>query len=176
MRKVIVSPYDEGWDRLFTEEATELKRILSKEIVSIHHFGSTSIKGVESKPIIDILAVVREIALVDQYNSELELFGYTGKGENGITGRRYFQKGGDDRTHHLHIYQIGNLEIERHLAFRDYLRSHPVIMKEYGELKKELSQQFPYDIESYIAGKEELVLKIQDQALEWSRHKKTRQN
>lgn len=171
MRKVIVSPYDEQWNFLFTEEANELKRILSKEIVSIHHFGSTSIKGLESKPIIDILAVVRDITLVDQYNGELELFGYEGKGENGISGRRYFQKGGDDRTHHLHIYQIGSLEIERHLAFRDYLRSHSVAMKEYGELKRELSQQFPYDIESYISGKEELALKIQEQALEWYRKK-----
>lgn len=172
MRKVIVSPYNEQWNFLFNEEANELTRILNKEIVSIHHFGSTSIKGLAAKPIIDILAVVREISLIDQYNSELELFGYKGKGEKGIPGRRYFQKGGDDRTHHLHIYQIGSLEIERHLAFRNYLRSHPTAMQEYGELKRELSQQFPYDIESYIAGKEARVLKIQEQALNWSRQKK----
>lgn len=54
MRKVIVLPYDEQWASLFAEEADELKGILGEEIVSIHHFGSTSIPELEAKPIIDI--------------------------------------------------------------------------------------------------------------------------
>lgn len=171
MRKVRVFPYDEQWASLFTKEAEELKGIMGDEILSIHHFGSTSIAGLEAKPIIDILAVVKEITLVDNYKVELQLLGYEGKGENGIPGRRYFQKGGDDRTHHLHVYQIGSLEIERHLAFRDYLRSHSDARRDYGELKRRLSLQFPYDIESYIKGKEEMALKIQEEALSWN-HKK----
>ncbi|MDN7245646.1 GrpB family protein [Planococcus shenhongbingii] len=169
MRKVVVSPYDEQWVLLFTKEADELKMILGEERVSIHHFGSTSIPGLEAKPIIDILAVAKDITLVDGYNPALKAFGYEGKGENGIPGRRYFQKGGNDRTHHLHIYQIDSPEIERHLAFRDYLRTHSDVMKEYGGLKRRLSRQFPYDIESYIRGKEELALKIQEEALAWYR-------
>lgn len=149
MRKVIVLPYDEQWASLFAEEADELKGILGEEIVSIHHFGSTSIPGLEAKPIIDILAVVKDITLIENYTDELQVLGYDGKGENGIPGRRYFQKGGDDRTHHLHVYQIGSPEIRRHLTFRDYLRAHADVKKEYGELKRRLSQKFPYDIESY---------------------------
>ncbi|WP_346429164.1 GrpB family protein [Planococcus halocryophilus] len=58
------------------------------------------------------------------------------------------------------MYQFGSLEIERHLAFRDYLRTHSVARKEYGELKSRLSQKFPYDIESYIQEKEQLALKF----------------
>lgn len=155
------------WLSLFAEEADELKGILGEEIVSIHHFGSTSIPELEAKPIIDILAVVKDITLIENYNEKLQVLGYEGKGENGIPGRRYFQKGGDDRTHHLHVYRIGSPEIERHLTFRDYLRTHSIVRKEYGELKRRLSQKFPYDIESYIKGKEELALKIQEEALAW---------
>ncbi|MDJ0333350.1 GrpB family protein [Planococcus sp. S3-L1] len=173
MREVRVLPYDEQWVSLFVKEATKLKGMLGEEIVSIHHFGSTSIPGLQAKPVIDILAIVKEITLVDTYTNQLEGLGYEGKGENGIPGRRYFQKGGDERTHHLHIYQIGSLEIERHLAFRDYLRTHSVARKEYGKLKSRLSQKFPYDIESYIQGKEQLALKIQKEALEWHSKKPT---
>lgn len=85
--------------------------------------------------------------------------GYEPKGENGIPGRRYFQKGGDNRTHHIHIYELENPKIERHLAFRDNLREHPDDVKKYGNLKEELSQRFPNDIKSYINGKEQLVFR-----------------
>lgn len=57
----------------------------------------------------------------------------------------------------LHIYEMGNPEIERHLAFRDYLRVHPDYAKKYGDLKEKLSQRFPYEIGSYIKGKEQLA-------------------
>lgn len=167
MRKVNVLPYDGQWPLLFANEADELKRILGKELLDIHHFGSTSVPGLAAKSIIDMLAVVKEIGLLDNFNGEFHKIGYEGKGENGIPGRRYFQKGGDDRTHHLHIYQVGSPEIERHLVFRDYLRAHPAVAKEYGELKIRLSEQFPSDIDSYINGKEELASEIQAQALEW---------
>lgn len=171
MRKVDVLPYDGQWVLLFNKEANELERILAKEIDSIHHFGSTSVPGLAAKPVIDILAIVKEIEAIDGYNAELQAIGYTGKGENGIPGRRYFQKGGDERTHHLHIYQIGSPEIERHLVFRDFLRAHPATAKQYGELKRDLSRQFPYDIDSYIMGKEQLATQIQAQALEWHRNR-----
>ena len=81
------------------------------------------------------------------------------------------KKGGDNRTHHIHIYQLGNSEIDRHLAFRDYLRAHPDAAKKYGDLKEDLSQRFPYDIESYIKGKEQLVLEIDRKAMVWYQSK-----
>ncbi|MFB7640884.1 GrpB family protein [Peribacillus butanolivorans] len=95
--------------------------------------------------------------------------GYRPKGENGIVGRRYFQKGENNRTHHVHIYEFGNPQVERHIAFRDYLRMHSYDTKKYGDLKEALAQCFHYDIESYIKGKERLVLEINQKALEWYR-------
>lgn len=170
MRRVNVSPYSEEWPVLFAEESGQIKRILGEELVEIHHFGSTSVPCLAAKSIIDMLGVVKDIELVDRFNAELQIFGYEGKGENGIPGRRYFQKGGDERTHHLHIYQIGSPEIGRHLVFRDFLRAHPDAAEEYGELKLRLAKQFPYDIDSYINGKEGLATDIQGQAIAWQRN------
>ncbi len=167
MRKVEVTPYNKDWPLMYEEEANKLRRIFDSAIIEIHHIGSTSVDGLMAKPVIDIMPVVRNIDRIDDFNTAMIDIGYEPKGENGLPGRRYFQKGGDERTHHIHFYEIGNSEIERHLAFRNYLRSHPDAVKEYGNLKKELSQRFPNDIEAYISGKEQLVSEIEKRAMDW---------
>lgn len=156
---------------MFEEEAEKLKLIFGEELVAIHHIGSTAVPGLKAKPIIDILPVVKDISLVDNYNQAMWDIGYDSKGENGILGRRYFRKGGDNRTHHIHIYQDGSHEITRHLAFRDYLQNHPDVMRSYGDLKEKMAQQFPYDIESYINGKNPLAKEIELKALDWYKHR-----
>jgi GrpB-like predicted nucleotidyltransferase (UPF0157 family) len=169
MRRVEVTTYNKNWVLLFEEEAQKLNEIFGHEIIDIHHIGSTSVNGMKAKPIIDILPVVKDVKKIDEFNNAMISIGYEPKGENGIPERRYFQKGGDNRTHHVHIFEFGNSEIERHLAFRDYLRTHPEDAKKYGNVKEELSKQFPNDIDSYIVGKEKIVLEIERKALEWSR-------
>lgn len=165
MRIVEVKPYDEQWVSIFEEESYKLHEVFGSEIIEVHHIGSTSVNGLRAKPIIDIMPVVRDINRIDEFNTAMVAIGYEPKGENGIAERRYFQKGGDNRTHHVHIYEWGNTEIERHLAFRNYLRAHPDVASKYGNLKEKLSQRFPYDIESYIKGKEQLVLEIDRKAI-----------
>lgn len=169
MRKVEVLPYDPLWVSKFEEEAKTLQLILGSEIIEIHHIGSTSVPGLSAKPIIDMMPVVKDISIVDEYREKLLNRGYEPKGENGIDGRRYFTKGGINRTHHIHIYAIGNPQIQRHLAFRDYLSTHSEVAKSYGDLKLELATAFPYDISSYIKGKEKLGLEIDRQATEWAK-------
>lgn len=167
LRKVEVFSYDEKWNQMFKEEAAKLQTIFGNELVDIHHIGSTSVPCLKAKPIIDIMPVVRDINKVDKYNIFMQEIGYEPKGENGIPKRRYFQKGGENRTHHVHIYQTGSYEIKRHLAFRDYLVLHTDEMKKYADLKEELAKQFPYDIESYIDGKNYFVKDIERKSLNW---------
>lgn len=169
MRKVVVLPYSDEWTLKFQEAAKELQVVFGSELIAIHHIGSTSVIGLSAKPIIDVMPVVKEIAKIDSFNDAMQELGYEAKGENGIAGRRYFQKGGDDRTHHVHVYEEGSPEIGRHLAFRDYLRAHPDMAKKYGELKEELAKRYPSDIAAYIGGKERLALEIEREALEWVR-------
>ncbi|SEQ90732.1 GrpB domain, predicted nucleotidyltransferase, UPF0157 family [Virgibacillus subterraneus] len=167
MRKVEVTPHNDQWPLMFKEEAEKLRAILGQEVLEIHHIGSTSIQGLEAKPVIDIMPVVKNIIEVDSYNRSMEGIGYEAKGEYGIVGRRYFQKGGDNRTHHIHVFESGSPHIDRHLAFRDYLRAHQDVAKEYGTLKRNLMDQHPYDMESYINGKAEFVMKTERSALAW---------
>ncbi len=169
MRKVEVTAYNAIWPSLFEIESQQLQAIFKGEIVQIHHIGSTAVPGLSAKPIIDIMPVVKAIDRIDCFHSEMINIGYEPKGENGLPGRRYFQKGGDKRTHHIHVYEEGNPDIERHLAFRDYLRKHPEAADKYSSLKIELAKKNPFDIEAYIKGKSELVQEIEKKAINWYR-------
>ncbi|MCT2536030.1 GrpB family protein [Aquibacillus koreensis] len=167
MRRVEVCSYKDQWVVEFNEEAEKLECIFGSELIAIYHIGSTSVPGLVAKPVIDMMPVVKDISEVDQYNEAMQEIGYVAKGENGLSGRRYFQKGGDNRSHHVHMYQQGSDEIIRHIAFRDYVREHPDEAKEYGKLKERLAEQFPYDMESYLDGKDLFVKNLEQKALEW---------
>lgn len=169
MRKVEVIEYSKDWALLFEQESKTLNEIFKEELLEIHHIGSTSVEGLSAKPIIDMMPVVRDIEKIDLFNQQMIQQGYTPKGENGLPGRRYFQKGENNRTHHIHIYEQGNPEIERHLVFRDYLKVHPVDLNRYGELKSKLAKLFPFDIESYINGKDKIVQEIEENAQRWKK-------
>lgn len=166
--KVIVVDYNVDWAQKYIKEEQAVKNIVQDELVNIFHIGSTSVPKLKAKPIIDILLVVKEINRLDQYAAAFENLGYEVMGEFGIVGRRYFRKGGDNRTHQIHVFQYDAIyEIERHLTFRDYLRAHPEICAEYGELKSELAAAHPEDIDSYGDGKEDFIRKVEREALQW---------
>lgn len=171
MRNVIVTPYNQNWPAMFKTEAELLRGIFGPELLDIHHIGSTSVEGLAAKPVIDLLPVCPNIEAIDAFNEAMTAAGYEPKGENGLPGRRFFQKGGDERTHHVHLYEAGHPDIERHLAFRDYVRAHPSASKEYGALKTELANRFPTNMEAYIEGKNEKVLEIERKALDWYRRR-----
>jgi len=103
MRKIEVVPYDPMWTKAFEQEAEALKKALGENCVEVHHIGSTSVSGLSAKPVIDMIPVVRDITKVDEANEAMKALGYDPQGEYGIPFRRYFQKGGNNRTHHAHV-------------------------------------------------------------------------
>ncbi len=121
MRKLEICEYDCIWKEIFDNEKEMLREILFEDLLQIYHIGSTAVSTLYAKPIIDILIVVKDIKRIDKYNEKMSEIGYLAKGENGIINRRYFEKGGDQRTHHVHIYEKDDSNIIRHIAFRDYL-------------------------------------------------------
>ncbi|QKY68370.1 GrpB family protein [Lentibacillus sp. CBA3610] len=171
MRKVDVVPYDALWPLLFDIEAGKLQEIFGGRVLEIHHIGSTSVEGMHAKPVIDIMPVVRDIGMIDRLNVSMERIGYEAKREHGIPGRRFFQKGGDDRTHHVHVFEAGSVHIERHLAFRDYLRNHPDEASSYSRLKLGLAARFPAYMDAYIERKNQFVEETERKALAWHRGK-----
>ncbi|OUO29764.1 hypothetical protein B5F86_05575 [Lachnoclostridium sp. An298] len=167
-RKIEVVDYRPEWDTMFKVESKKIKKILGKNCVGVYHIGSTSVKGLPAKPIIDIMPVVKDISLVDAHNGEFEALGYECRGEFGIPGRRFFAKGGDNRTHHIHIFEQSNqTDIQRHIAVRDYLNAHSDTAAEYAALKKKLAAEFPFDNDGYCDGKEEYMKSLEEKALHW---------
>jgi len=118
---------------MYKEESEKIKNILDDIIIDIHHIGSTAIPRIKAKPVIDILVEVKDIEAVDQYNHKMEELGYEMMGEYGIPKRRFFRKGKNNRTHHIHIFQTGNEEIKRHINFKEYLIAHPDRRQEYSK-------------------------------------------
>jgi len=167
VRKVEVQEFKEIWRELFLLEARKIEQVFRDNMIEIHHIGSTAVEGLKAKPVIDLLPVVNDLTLVDHYNEQMETLGYEAMGENGLPGRRFFRKGGDQRSHHVHLYEKGHPDIDRHLAFRDYLSAHNEDRMRYGEKKAELAKRFPYEMEAYIEGKNPIVEEIEAKALDW---------
>jgi GrpB-like predicted nucleotidyltransferase (UPF0157 family) len=170
-RKVEVVPHNPEWRFLFETEAYLIAIALAKNVIAIHHIGSTSIETIYAKPIIDILVEVKSIVQVDKHNSAMESLGYECMGEFGIEDRRLFLKDNSagTRTHHVHVFETASAQIVRHLAFRDYLNAHHEEAQAYSELKRLLADKYPLDIEKYMDGKNRFIQEIDRQAAEWRR-------
>ena len=163
---ITVLNYSPEWPLKYEEEKEKIVEILKDNCIVVYHIGSTSVPGLAAKPIIDIMAVVRSLEKADAVAGAFSQIGYEYLGEFGIAGRRYLRKGGEERTHQIHIFQGEDWNnIGRHLAFRDYMRTHKKEREEYAELKKKLAQSFPYDIDGYCDGKENFMRKTEKKAL-----------
>jgi GrpB-like predicted nucleotidyltransferase (UPF0157 family) len=168
-RKVEVVPHNREWHSLFETESQQIAITLAENVIAIHHIGSTSIETIYAKPIIDILVVVSSIAKVDEQNSLMQLLGYQCMGEFGIKDRRFFLKDNPVgiRTHHVHVFEVGSAQINRHLTFRDYLNVHSEEAQAYSTLKQSLAEKYPHDIDRYIDGKSGFIQEVDRKAAEW---------
>ncbi|MBX9976049.1 GrpB family protein [Cytobacillus firmus] len=164
--KIRLTEFSDNWALMFQKEAEFLKTIFEDEIIKCEHFGSTSVRGMKAKPVIDMMCIVKDIEKIDKSNEKMKKLGYEAAGEWGITGRRLFRKGGENRSHHLHFYQFDNPQIERHLVFRDYLRTHPSEAARYTIFKEELAKRFDNTSE-YSQAKKAFVKEMEQKALVW---------
>ncbi|MFL6211985.1 MAG: GrpB family protein [Pyrinomonadaceae bacterium] len=169
MRKVEVVPHNPQWRDAFEAEAKHVAAALGENVVAIHHIGSTAIPNIYAKPVIDLLVEVRDITEVDGQSSAMESLGYEVMGEYGIPGRRYFRKDNQEgiRTHHIHAFEAGSAEVERHLAFRDYMIAHPGDAQRYSELKRRLAEEHPQSIDGYMDGKDGFIKEMDRRATQW---------
>ena len=103
---VTVSDYSPEWPLEYEREAAALARVFGGNLAAIHHIGSTAVPGLAAKPIIDIMPVVYSLEAVDALSAGFEALGYEYLGEFGIPGRRYMRRGGDERTHQVHVFSV----------------------------------------------------------------------
>ena len=169
MREVLVVPYDPQWPAKFERAAREVRAALGESVLVINHIGSTSIPGIHAKPIIDMLAVASDLSRIESRSEAMRAIGYEPMGEFGIPGRRYFRRdnAAGVRTEQVHTFADQSPHILRHLAFRDFLRTHPDIAQEYSQLKQRLAAAHRFDIDAYMDGKDPFIRQTQETALEW---------
>jgi len=162
MRNIIVVPYDESWDAEFSKIKNELLPALEDLIISIEHVGSTSVKGLYAKPIIDMNIVIDSGNILPDIIQRLAKINYTHVGDLGISGREAFSYVDKPHLmeHHLYVCPKDSLEHKRQVTFRDYLRLHPDDCERYSKIKIEMAEKFPHDINSYINGKQPVILEI----------------
>ncbi|GIQ69549.1 GrpB family protein [Xylanibacillus composti] len=161
---VRIVPYSSDWSLEFDKEKKLLMEIMAPHIAVMEHIGSTSIPQQEAKPIIDIFAAVHPFLVYTVYAELLDHSGYRYV-ETGMIGRHLFAKElAGTRTHHLHILPLEGLYERNELLFRDYLRAHPDLVKQYGELKRMLAEQHGSDPESYTRAKTSFIQRVVDWA------------
>lgn len=154
-KHVVVEKYNEAWAEAFEAIRAELDEALGNLALRIEHVGSTSVKGLSAKPIIDVDIVIKDSSVFDSVKAALEGIGYRHEGDLGIPGREAFKYDNKEHLmkHHLYVCAEDADQLNRHIKFRDYLRSHPEAVLEYSCVKEEGARLYPYDIDSYIEHK-----------------------
>jgi GrpB-like predicted nucleotidyltransferase (UPF0157 family) len=165
---VELEPHNSTWADQARREAARLAAAAGSVLITVHHVGSTAIPCIRAKPILDLIPVVESLARFESRRTAIEELGYVWWGEYGLLGRRYCTL--DDpasarRTVQLHCYEKGSPEITRHLAFRDYLRSHPALAAEYEAIKVRCRDLHPLNSHAYGDCKSEWVSRIEAQAM-----------
>ena len=157
--QVRLAPYDLAWPELFLQERDRLLSLFP-QLLAVEHFGSTAVRGMTAKPIIDILVGVASMEAADALFEPVLAAGYTTSREFNATlsDRRWFMRSSNGRrTHHLHVVVHRSPVWAERLRFRDLLRSNPSLAHSYSQLKSELAVRFLHDREAYTDAKAEFV-------------------
>ena len=159
---VVVCRYDPEWKQRFTELKEKLGRALGDIALRIEHVGSTSVEDMAAKPIIDIDVVIKDDTALPKAVSALKEAGYFHEGDLGIKGRDAFSYIGPEKlpAHHLYVCPEDSDELARHIAFRNWLRSHPDEAKVYSDIKERGARMYPYNIDGYIEYKSSFIADV----------------
>lgn len=154
--RVELVPHSLEWEPKVKAEAARIMSALGDNCLRIHHIGSTAVPTICAKPVLDLLPEVKSLDCLDTDKASLLVLGYEWWGEYGIPSRRYCTLNDETtgrRLVQLHCFQTGAPEIERHLAFRNYLQAHPEKAQEYEAEKKRCQALHPDDSHAYSDAK-----------------------
>ena len=160
MKEIIIEDHSLEWAIAFQKLKSIYQEYLEDLIMDIQHVGSTSVPGLTAKPVIDIDLIIEDHSALKPITDILAKLGYEYMGDLGIKDREAFKRTSsrtpddgsmrDWPTHNLYVCINGSIALRNHLALRDFLRANPQKAKEYGELKKRLIAENPFDIDLYI--------------------------
>ena len=154
-----------GWPAAFEAEAARLQAALQSLALRIDHHGSTAIPGLGAKPIIDIQISVATLQPLSVYRAKLDAIGYIHVPHPDDSFCPFFHRPIRwPHSHHVHVVERGGSQERRTLAFRDYLRNHPAVAREYEQLKRRIAEQIvaadPKSQEQYAVAKTDFVERV----------------
>ena len=137
---ILVVDYDPDWPEQFRAEASKIAAALAERALRIEHVGSTAVPGLAAKPIVDIVLAVAGSAQEAEYAAALDEAGYRLHIREPEWHQHRMFKGSGERVN-LHVFSADCPEIDRMLAFRDWLREHDADRDLYASAKQTLAQQ-----------------------------------
>ena len=159
--KVRLIPHNPEWTDEYEKVKDKLLELWNSNILDIQHVGSTAIKSICAKPILDVAVKLNSIKDMDI--EVLQKYGYSYCGvQHGNYNYHLFVLRGDNQIslRHIHCYDKSENEFEMLVGFRDYLNSHYDKALQYEYIKKELASKYPNDRIAYTAGKEDFIKSI----------------
>jgi GrpB-like predicted nucleotidyltransferase (UPF0157 family) len=161
---MILSKNDPAWRGQFAMLERVLLEALGPLVLRVEHVGSTAIPGISAKPILDIDVVIESDAVFPQVTAKLAELGYVHEGDRGIAEREAFKRQDEFvpwlpvkrswMAQHLYVCPAGSRELDRHVCFRDVLKSRPDLCTEYEAIKIGIERRSGGDRESYARLKE----------------------
>lgn len=166
---VALEPHRVEWETAAQETINQLKDILGEDAIDIQHIGSTSIRSICAKPIIDIVIGVADFENLLKHNARMEEAGFHYCGGDVPNQQLYVcgDMNGDIRTHHIHGVIWGDTAWQNYRNMRDYLNSHEEDARAYAELKTRLAAEFHDDRKAYTAAKGDFIAAILQKAAAW---------
>jgi GrpB-like predicted nucleotidyltransferase (UPF0157 family) len=155
--------YDDAWPRRFADECALLEDVLAPWLRGgVHHIGSTAVPGLSAKPILDMMAGVRDLTTALAASVPLQRIGYESGSHRPHEAHWFFKPAGAsvaEQTHALHLTEVGSALWRERLGFRDALRADPGLLLAYADLKRRLALEHD-DIASYTKHKREFVAQV----------------
>lgn len=163
---VRLEDYNPEWKNSFELEKIVLSNIFKDIALSIEHVGSTSIEGLSAKPIIDMLVIIKTFSDFETVRYYFEKEPYSIKLDS-PEDEILIRKGDEtNRTHFIHVVELGSDRQINTLLFRDYLRENKDAVLEYENLKKELAIKYADDRKMYTVSKNDFIQGILKKAKE----------
>jgi GrpB-like predicted nucleotidyltransferase (UPF0157 family) len=153
----VVVEYDPGWPEVFERLRDRLDAALAGVTHVTEHVGSTAVRGLAAKPIIDVDVVVADETAVGPAVKALVAAGWRHEGDLGIKGREAFLPPAGFPYHQLYVVVAGSGPHRDHIDLRDFLRAHPGHAARYAALKRQLAVLLTTDREAYVRGKHEMI-------------------
>jgi GrpB-like predicted nucleotidyltransferase (UPF0157 family) len=154
---IVLVEYDPMWPERFEFERQRIEGALGVQALSIEHIGSTSVVGLVAKPIIDICVAVEDSSDEASYVPELEDAGYELRIREPDWHEHRMLRTTAAHDVHIHIFTLGSSEIDRLVAFRDWLRANGSDRELYASTKLSLAQQEWPTMQHYADAKTDIV-------------------